>query len=304
MKHWRYVQACSKGTSHFANNSPCQDRALSKVVVDCDGQEIFLGTVADGAGSASHSEYGAEEATNLILKKLEEFFQQGGRLAELSRITIEKWINQISDQIGKLADNEGLTRREYACTLIVVAVTPTMGVFFQIGDGAIVIGFEEDYSPVFWPMNGEYANSTYFITDASSASSLQFKIIDNQIIVDVALMSDGLQGLALQFSTRTAHSPFFRPMFTRLREENNAGLSKILSASLEKFLDSETVCNRTDDDKSLILSTYRGNSFHSVISDEELKQNDTLRSSKPPHFIRRGSRSWWRRASFYNTRRH
>ena len=304
MKHWRYVQACSKGTSHFVNNSPCQDRALSKAIVDRDGQEIFLGAVADGAGSASHSEHGAEEATSLILTKLERFFQQGGVLTEISQITVEQWINQISDQIGELADNEGVSRREYACTLLVVAVASTKGVFFQIGDGVIVIGFEGDYSPVFWPMNGEYANSTYFITDASSASSLQFKMIDNQIIEDVALMSDGLQGLALQFATRTAHSPFFRPMFTRLSEENNAGLSKILSASLERFLDSEIVCNRTDDDKSLILSTCRGNSFHSVISDEDLEQNDTLRSSKPPHFIRRGSRSWWRRASSYNTRRH
>lgn len=304
MKHWRYVQACSKGTSHFVNNSPCQDRALSKAIVDRDGQEIFLGAVADGAGSASHSEHGAEEATSLILTKLERFFQQGGVLTEISQITVEQWINQISDQIGELADNEGVSRREYACTLLVVAVASTKGVFFQIGDGVIVIGFEGDYSPVFWPMNGEYANSTYFITDASSASSLQFKMIDNQIIEDVALMSDGLQGLALQFATRTAHSPFFRPMFTRLSEENNAGLSKILSASLERFLDSETVCNRTDDDKSLILSTCRGNSFHSVISDEDLEQNDTLRSSKPPHFIRRRSRSWWRRASSYNTRRH
>jgi serine/threonine protein phosphatase PrpC len=110
MKYWRYVQACSRGTSHLINNLPCQDRALSKIIIDGDGQEIFLGAVADGAGSACRSEYGAEIATRLILEKLEKFFKQGGALTELSGIIIKQWITQTSDQIGELANDEGLTR--------------------------------------------------------------------------------------------------------------------------------------------------------------------------------------------------
>ncbi len=276
MKHWRYVQAYSRGTSHLINDLPCQDRALSKIIIDGDGQEIFLGAVADGAGSACRSEYGAEIATRLILKKLEEFFRQGGVLTDLSRIIIEQWITQTSEQIGELANDEGLSRREYACTLLVVAVKPTEGLFFQVGDGAIVIGAEGDYYPVFWPMTGEYANSTYFITEASAIEKIQFEIIDNKLIEDVALMSDGLQGLALQFATKTAYSPFFRPMFNRLTEESNPGLSEILSASLENFFDSESVCNRTDDDKTLILSTCRCDLFLQPVLEEELDSNEAL----------------------------
>jgi len=275
MKHWRYVQACSRGTSHFINNSPCQDRALSKTIADVDGREVFLGTVADGAGSACLSELGAEKATSLIMKNFEEFFKNGGVLTELLQNTVELWINQISDQIGELASNEGVNIREYACTLLAVAVTPREGLFLQIGDGAIVIGSQGNYSPIFWPMNGEYANSTYFVTDASSIRQLQFKIIDNQNIEDVALMSDGLQGLALHFATKTAHNPFFQPMFTRLMEENNSGLSEVLSGSLEIFLDSESVCNRTDDDKTLILSTCQDNSFLPVATNEVEESNET-----------------------------
>jgi hypothetical protein len=275
MKHWRYVQACSRGTSHFTNNSPCQDRALSKTIADVDGREVFLGTVADGAGSACLSELGAEKATSLIMKNFEEFFKNGGVLTELLQNTVELWINQISDQIGELASNEGVNIREYACTLLAVAVTPREGLFLQIGDGAIVIGSQGNYSPIFWPMNGEYANSTYFVTDASSIRQLQFKIIDNQNIEDVALMSDGLQGLALHFATKTAHNPFFQPMFTRLMEENNSGLSEVLSGSLEIFLDSESVCNRTDDDKTLILSTCQDNSFLPVATNEVEESNET-----------------------------
>ena len=276
MRCWRYVQAYSKGTSHLINDLPCQDRALSKIITDSDGQEIFLGAVADGAGSACRSEYGAEIATRLILKKLEDFFRQGKALTDLSRAVIEQWITQISDQIGELANEEGLSRREYACTLLVVAMKPMEGWFFQVGDGAIVVGAEGEYYPIFWPMTGEYANSTYFITDTSALEQLQVEMINDRFMEDVALMSDGLQGLALQFATRTAHTPFFRPMFTRLAEESNPGLSEILSASLQKFLDSESVCNRTDDDKTLILSTCRCNLFLPIVLEEEPDSNEAL----------------------------
>lgn len=275
MRHWRYVQAYSRGTSHLINELPCQDRALSKVITDSDGQEIFLGAVADGAGSSCRSEYGAEIATRLILKKLEDFFSQGKVLTDLSRGVIEQWITQISDQIGELANEEGLSRREYACTLLVVAMKPMEGWFFQVGDGAIIVGTEGEYYPIFWPMAGEYVNSTYFITDTSAVEHLQVEMINDRFMEDVALLSDGLQGLALQFATRTAHTPFFRPMFTRLAEENNPGLSSILSASLQNFLDSEAVCIRTDDDKTLILSTCRCNLFLPTI-EEEADSNEAL----------------------------
>lgn len=276
MRYWRYVQAYSRGTSHLINDLPCQDRALSKVITDSDGQEIFLGAVADGAGSACRSEYGAEIATRLILKKLEDFFKQGEALTDLSRAIIEQWITQISDQIGELANDEGLRRREYACTLLVVAVKPMEGLFFQVGDGAIVVGAEGEYYPIFWPMTGEYANSTYFITDTSAVEQLQVEMINDRLVEDVALMSDGLQGLALQFATKTAHTPFFKPMFARLAEESNPGLSKILSASLQNFLDSESVCDRTDDDKTLILSTCHCNFFSPTALEEEPDSNEAL----------------------------
>jgi len=269
MKHWRYVQAYSRGTSHLINNLPCQDRALSKVITDSDGEDIFLGAVSDGAGSASHSDCGADIATRLILRDLEQFFKQGKSLTDLSRTLVEQWITQISDQICEYANEEGLKRREYACTLLAVVAKTRQGCFFQVGDGAIVVGAEQEYFPVFWPMTGEYANSTYFITDASAIKKLQFEIINDKLIEDIALMSDGLQGLALHFQTKTAYSPFFRPMFAKLAEEDNPGFSSVLSASLQKFLDSESVCNRTDDDKTLILSTCRNHFFHSTKLEEE-----------------------------------
>jgi hypothetical protein len=70
----------------------------------------------------------------------------------------------------------------------------------------------------------------------------------------VALLTDGLQGLALRFSTREAHGPFFEPMFARLRRERE-GEPKGLGKELRAFLGSAPVNQRTDDDKTLVLAT-------------------------------------------------
>ena len=88
--------------------------------------------------------------------------------------------------------------------------------FFQIGDGAIVYQAEDGrYVPALWPQSGEYANCTWFLTDPDASSRVQ--AARARSVHEVALLTDGLQGLALQFVTRAAHGPFFEPMFARLR---------------------------------------------------------------------------------------
>ena len=70
----------------------------------------------------------------------------------------------------------------------------------------------------------------------------------------MALLTDGLQGLALRFDTREAHGPFFEPMFARLRAEGE-GEPESLREELRAFLGSAPVNQRTDDDKTLVLAT-------------------------------------------------
>jgi hypothetical protein len=67
---------------------------------------------------------------------------------------------------------------------------------------------------------------------------------------EVALLTDGLQSLALRFASREAHGPFFEPMFERLR-----GPEQPSESELAAFLGSGPVNARTDDDKTLVLAT-------------------------------------------------
>lgn len=59
--------------------------------------------------------------------------------------------------------------RDLACTILLAIVGADAAVFAQLGDGAIITGEGDHYTPVFWPPAGEYANVTDFLTDADFA---------------------------------------------------------------------------------------------------------------------------------------
>src|SRR5262249_22636469 len=98
---------------------------------------------------------------------------------------------------------------------------------------------------------GEYAATTFFVTD-DPQPSIQFCFVDNPI-QEIAVFSDGLERLVLDFSSHSAHAPFFEKMFAPLSTAST-GRNRDLSRALKKFLDGPSVCDRTDDDKTLILA--------------------------------------------------
>ena len=71
---------------------------------------------------------------------------------------------------------------------------------------------------------------------------------------EVAVLTDGLQKLALHYQSQTAHTPFFRPIFAWLRQAPDDYAEKFAS-SLAGYLDSPKVNECTDDDKTLVLAT-------------------------------------------------
>src|SRR5438128_789530 len=60
---WRCVNKSVVGTSHVDDGKPCQDSSISEIVGN-----VLIVAVADGAGSAIHSEIGAEIATNTAVE--------------------------------------------------------------------------------------------------------------------------------------------------------------------------------------------------------------------------------------------
>lgn len=247
---WRFAAARAIGTSHIKANLPCQDRYAC--VASTHG--TLVAAVSDGAGSASNAEQGAEIAVTTVMTYLRHSLEEQrldfcAQLREAATLAREA--------IAVEANQEEAELRSYASTLLAVVICPDGGAALQIGDGVIVVSEGEDeWSWVFWPQRGEYANTTFFLTDEAALDRVEVEVLP-RIITDIALMSDGLEPLAIHYASKTVHNPFFGGMFHSLHSNQGSAEIASISDSLKAFLSSDRVRSRTDDDTSVILATRR-----------------------------------------------
>ncbi len=271
---WRYALASVVGSAHIRNGLPCQDKSICETVITASGDAVIMAAVSDGAGSASKADIGAEVACTEAIAGLRNYFSIGGEISGIDRLFAEDTIKNIQTKISERADAHGVTAREFACTLLVAVAGDKNIATWQVGDGVIVYANSygaDDYSVMNWPEKDEYENVTVFVTQDSAVTSLMFDKGTDQID-EIAILSDGIQRLALDFSARSAFSPFFRDMFKPLRSEN-PGMSERGSEALTALLKSAKVNSRTDDDKTLILASRRsGIVFQSGVEPASLSQ--------------------------------
>jgi hypothetical protein len=250
---WKYGFASVAGTSHDKSSMACQDSCRAEVFTGQQGEEILLAVASDGAGSAAHANLGSVLACDLLVDEIKAHFSAGNSWAQLGDDFIRRWIGRFQ---GLAVSRSGDSPREFACTLLAAVVGREHAAYFQIGDGAIIASRGDDgYHCVCWPQRGEYANSTNFLTDGDAADKIycEFKTSG---IDEVALFTDGIQNLVLDYRTRSVHAPYFASMFAWLRP-HRIGYSRELSHALVDYLNSDKVNERTDDDKTLILATRR-----------------------------------------------
>lgn len=253
---WRFALASVIGSGHAKAGLPCQDAATARVIDVPDLGEVLIAAISDGAGSANRAHDGSRLATDTIVADILCVYWEGQELADLTCSDMREWLVGVRTAVQKVADRDGAVFRDYACTLLCAVVEPHRAAFLQIGDGAIVIsprGEPDEYSWEFWPQRGEYANLTRFVTDEDAAERVELTAVRGEID-EVAIFSDGLQPLALQYAEKTAYAPLFRSLFGPVRSAP-PGRRDDLSLSLAAFLASGRVSSRTDDDKSIVLAT-------------------------------------------------
>src|SRR5262249_1537055 len=255
---WTYISSSVIGGKHRDLELPCQDACECKVLPTSDGFEVLVAVVSDGAGSSHKSQTGSAKACTDFIWAISSALTHQVSLAFLTSDYIRDWISDFKRKIKILAEQDNVELREYACTFLTAIVGSTSAVFAQLGDGGIVFAGEHQdnsYQLVFTPQEGQYANQTYFLTDKAAEENLMFQVVEGKV-EELSVFSDGMQSLVLNYENQTAHLPFFRPIFEALRTLP-AGRSEALQASLVEYLESETILDRTDDDKSLIFATRR-----------------------------------------------
>lgn len=249
---WGWAAAKATGTSHIRAGKGCDDFGACAVAHHA-GANILVMAVSDGAGSAECASVGSRLTTTRFLRSAFKFLKSGGKPAVVTEHVALEWLDDIRDRISTAARELDKSPRDFAATLVGCLVGPTTATFIHVGDGAAVFKLQdaEEWKIASWPTHGEYASTTYFVTDDPQPNVCVSNV--EGIVRDVSLFSDGLERLVLDFSSQTAFAPFFDKVFYSFNPVRS-GRNRDLSRQLRILLESRQVCEKTDDDKTIFLA--------------------------------------------------
>ena len=207
--------------------------------------------VCDGAGSAAKAEQGARTACSAFLDFVRTFPAPTEGEADPALWAAEA-LASVQDAIARTAAASGDPADAYACTLLAAAAIETGAVFLQVGDGAIAYhAHGEPWRLATTPRRGEFANETIFVT--AQHPLRHASVVRIAGVQAFALMSDGVEFLAIHQARLEPHGAFFRHVLAGITP--GEGEDEAHSRWLQDFLASDAVNQRTDDDKTLVLVT-------------------------------------------------
>ncbi|MBW4615408.1 MAG: protein phosphatase 2C domain-containing protein [Desmonostoc vinosum HA7617-LM4] len=246
---WRVLAASVCGTSHLKNKQLCQDAHHWQVLSD----NVLVAAAADGAGSASDGKVGAMVAVETAIETI--CRKQVTKDTLVDDEQVRSLLTQAILAARKAVENEAAAGRkqpqDLATTLIVMLATPEVVAVAQIGDGlAVAKDSAGNLLALTTPDSGEYINETTFLTSPNALDTAQMRLW-REDIVNVGILTDGLQMLALNMVVGEPHKPFFFPLFDFVANAENKTMAK---EQLVKFLRSERITQRTDDDLTLIIA--------------------------------------------------
>ena len=246
---WKTQCALVTGRSHQRTGTPLQDRTCVRTE-----NGVTVACLADGAGSAMYSQEGAEAAVQQTCQFMCEHFDalyQSKTPMELKRAILFHAESAVIQRAQEL----GVPVQELASTLLAVAVKGDQYLIFHLGDGVIAYQKDGKVLVASTPWNGEFANSTVFITSPGALRHCKvFRGVQPKL-EGFCLMSDGCEA-ALYDKRHRRMSPALEILFqqTQLFETKAAG--EMLDAAIR-----DVIAARSQDDCSLVLLSRKGRRF-------------------------------------------
>jgi hypothetical protein len=255
-QNWCWVGASSIGTSHNSVGEGCEDSAAC---IEYQGkhESLLIAAVSDGAGSADFANIGSRLVVRGFVRAALSYVQNGGSATGVSQEIGREWIDGIRDRLFVAAQRASAVPRDFAATLVGVIAANNRLVVCHVGDGSCVVRdrITGEWIVPSWPAHGEYASSTYFVTDDPEP---HLRVVHTEgEFSDIAIFSDGIERLVLDFTAKIAFARFFDRMFAPIKAEQPSR-DRQLSRSLRSYLDSKIVSERTDDDKTLVMARKVG----------------------------------------------
>lgn len=283
----------ARGPSHRKTHKPCQDacRAARAPLIHSENEkgdrpaELIIGAVADGGGSRDLSHVGARLTVSLAVASMTSAWDAHSLQAASAEQLASYWRALCEDcrRILRLeAETRGIVGKDglgdagpFACTLVAFMATRERLVAAQVGDGFLVIGRsageaegQREYALAFQNRETEEAGQVVWLTASNWSDDLRTGVFDGPIEFVVA-SSDGMEKAVLQPdvdvpSRLQPHGRYFEQLVAGCRdtvgEAETAGDDTriALDQYLAKVLSSPHLDDRTDDDKSMALAVWCG----------------------------------------------
>lgn len=256
---WNMINYEVCGRGHFKNDIPCQDKTKSSY----DGK-VYVIALADGAGSAKYSHYGAETIVNTISRFLSENFENLAS-EENALFAKEKILNTLLNSLKEESIKRNCNIKDLASTLLAVAIKGNEFLVVHLGDGVIGVIKNDVLKVASKPENGQYANVTTFVTSSDAIEVM--KIFKGHVaeIDGFILMSDGTAESLYHKQTQT-----LSPATKNAIDMSALLVKKKFEKSLQQSLDT-VIKNNTQDDCSIAIISRKSSAFkiYSRFTDEE-----------------------------------
>jgi hypothetical protein len=173
------------GHGHVREGTPVQDRTgyLSR-----GGVQVVC--LADGAGSASHAEFGAQAVVDEGCRMLvDRFYGFAAREdgAQVRREILERLTAKLWDVAGRRNCEVG----DLACTFLCVATSGNSFLGAHVGDGVVGLLRNGEMQVVSPPDTHDFINQTTFVTSTAAAESMRLFRGSLDDVTGFVLMSDG-----------------------------------------------------------------------------------------------------------------
>lgn len=240
---WKIAQGAARGKSHIQQGTPCQDKTYC-----CQRKGCTVAALADGAGSAKLSHYGAEVAVKAAALFISEHFDELYAAERNEQITAPL-MQHVLQALHVRAQELNCAERDLASTLLVAALKGCRYLFVHLGDGLIVCSVVDEAKVASTPENGEFVNTTIFTTSPNAVEHVRVYRGIRTDIRGVLLMSDGSSTRLYNPRNRAISSALHR-LITTARSMPSIQFEHMLVQTLEHTLQPAT----TDDCSMAIVA--------------------------------------------------
>lgn len=237
------------GSSHVAKDLPCQDSHCCRILPN----GWMAAAIADGVGSAKHSEIAAKMACNILIETCEERITKDTKFSEAKSIIAEAY-KRADSQIKEYVSQSGDLITDYDTTLSAVIYDGKGLAYGHSGDGGIVaLTYDGDYVKITEPQKAE--DGICVVPLRAGETHWEFGECE-MATASVLLATDGMYDSFTPYLLKGQQVELYIPLLRWFMDNNVIGITQENRQETEEsrrcFLCGDS-CRAITDDKTILV---------------------------------------------------